>query len=93
MGRFRGMWLLLCAVLLFVAAPGGSAAKEEAVPRMTKEELKGRLGSPDLAVLDVRLGGEEAPARIPGAVFGDPDRVDAWASRYPKDRTIVVYCA
>ena len=44
-------------------------------------------------LLDVRLGGEEAPARIPGAVFGDPDKVDAWAFRYPKDRTIVVYCA
>lgn len=93
MGRFRGMWLLLCAVLLFVAAPDGTAAKEEAVPRMAKEELKRLLGSPDLVVLDVRFGGEASPTRIPGAVFEDPDKVDAWAFRYPKDRTIVVYCA
>lgn len=93
MGRFKGTWLLLCTVLLFVAAPDGSAAKEEAVPRMAGEKLKGLLGSPDLVVLDVRLGGEAAPTRIPGSVFEEPDKVDAWASKYPRDRTFVVYCA
>ena len=93
MGSMRGMWLLLCAGLLFVAVPDGSAAEGDAVPRITKEELKGLLGSPDLVVLDVRLGGEAAPSRIPGAVFEDPEKVGAWALRYPKYRTIVLYCA
>lgn len=93
MGWIRGIRLLMCAALLVVAAPSSLAAEGDAVPRMTKEELKGFLGSPDLVVLDVRLGGEEAPTRIPGAIFEDPEKVDAWALRYPRDRTIVVYCA
>ncbi|HEU5360757.1 MAG TPA: rhodanese-like sulfurtransferase, partial [Candidatus Deferrimicrobiaceae bacterium] len=48
------------------------AAGGEEAPRMTKEQLKGLLGNPDLIVIDVRWGGRNAPEKIPAAVFEDP---------------------
>jgi len=64
-------------------------------PRMSPEELKSRLGDEDLIVLDVRndKAWNEAKARIKGAVREDPNQVLAWYKRYPRDKTIVAYCA
>jgi hypothetical protein len=69
------------------------AASGDDVPRMTKEELKTLLDSPEVVILDVRLGGANAPERITGSVFEDAENVSDWAPRYPKDKTIVLYCS
>ena len=60
---------------------------------MTREELKTLLGSPEVVILDVRLGGRNAPERIKGSVFEDPENVSDWAPKYLKDKTIVLYCS
>lgn len=64
-------------------------------PRMTKEELKAKLGSPELVLLDVRTGKDWTGSgrKIPGAVREDPGAFSTWSSRYPKDKAIVLYCA
>jgi len=64
-------------------------------PRMTIEELRNRLDDPDLIVLDVRSDKafSGATARIKGAIREDPNQVLAWYKRYPRDKTIVAYCA
>ncbi len=79
------------ALAAFLAIP---AAAQEA-PRMTIEELKGRLGKPNLVVIDVRQDSDYklSNVKIQGAVREDPDKVDTWMSKYPKDKTIVFYCA
>jgi hypothetical protein len=69
------------------------AAGGDDVPRITKEELKTLLGSPEVVILDVRLGGGNAPERITGSVFEDPEDVSGWAPKYPKDKKIVLYCS
>jgi hypothetical protein len=75
------------------------AAKDEGAsgdaPRMTIKELKSMLGNPDLVILDNLVGDqwETVNQKLPGAVHEDPDNVDAWADKYPKDKIYVTYCA
>jgi rhodanese-related sulfurtransferase len=53
------------------------------------------LDNPDLVILDVRAqsdwkGGD---SKIKGAIREDPESVKSWASRVPKDKSIILYCA
>ena len=93
MGRKRGLLIvsLLAAVLTGSVMPFAWGGEE--APRMTREQLTALLGSPDLIVIDVRLEGKSAPKKIPGAVFEDPGKVDAWSANYPKGKKIVLYCS
>jgi len=70
-------------------------AKSTDAPRMTKDELKGMLGSPDLVIIDVRYGPDwkDSDSKIKGAIREDPEALQSWANKYPKDKTIVLYCA
>ena len=65
------------------------------VPKMTKEELRAMLDNPDVIVLDVRVGRDwkASEYKIEGAVRVDHSEVKSWASRYGKDKTLVIYCA
>ncbi|HBG04584.1 MAG: hypothetical protein A2075_21275 [Geobacteraceae bacterium GWC2_58_44] len=73
----------------------GKASAKGEVPRMTKEELKARLGAPDVIVLDVRAAQDwkAGEGRIAGAVREDPKAFDRWGAKYPKEKTLVLYCA
>lgn len=64
-------------------------------PRITMEELKSMLGDPNLVIIDSLVGDqwETVAQKLPGAVHEDPEDVDSWADKYPKDKTIVTYCA
>ena len=81
-------------VLVFLGAFLGQALAKEA-PRMTKEELKGLMGKPDVVLIDVRAKSdwEGSKEKIQGAVREDPKKVKEWASKYPKDKTLIFYCA
>ncbi len=65
------------------------------VPKMKKETLKTMLGNPDVIVVDVRQSRywKKSGQRIKGAVCEDPTKVEEWIKKYPKDKTIVFYCA
>ena len=65
------------------------------VPRMSKDELKAKLGSPDVVLLDVRAKNDwkGSSEKITGALRMDPQTVDAWAGTLPKGKGIVLYCA
>ena len=65
------------------------------VPRMTKDEAKALLGNPNLIILDVRAGSDwkKSDLKIEGAVREEPGNEAFWASKYPKDKTLVLYCA
>lgn len=71
------------------------AMAQEDFPRMTKEELKEMLGSPDLVIVDVRVGKDwkASEFKVKGAVREDPGNVDPAAGKYAKDKTLVLYCA
>jgi hypothetical protein len=93
MGRKRCLLLAVALAAMFVFPAAGSGGAGDGVPRMSKEELKGLLGSPDVVVLDVRLGGGNAQSRIAGALYEDPEKVDSWAGKYPRGKRIVLYCS
>ena len=79
-------------VFLVVAGLGFAAAD---VPRMTKDELKAKLGDPNIVVIDARAAGDwqKSDLKIKGAVREDPANSEAWVGKYPKDKTYVIYCA
>ncbi len=66
-----------------------------AVPRITREELKQKLDSPDPAgapvLLDVRLKYpyEHSTLKLPGAIRMHPQQVDA--GTLPRNREVVAY--
>jgi rhodanese-related sulfurtransferase len=62
---------------------------------MTTTELKDMLGSQDLVILDVRSGRDwsTSEVKITGAVRANGDDFGSWANSYPKEKTIVLYCA
>ncbi|MBW2148869.1 MAG: hypothetical protein JRG73_19165 [Deltaproteobacteria bacterium] len=83
--------VILATVGLFVM----TAAAAELVPRMTKEELKKLLGNSDIILMDVRTGKswKDSEFKIKGAVREDPKKFDSWADKYPKDKTLILYCS
>jgi predicted sulfurtransferase len=64
-------------------------------PRIEKDDLKAKIGNPEVVIIDVRsytdwlLSGE----KIQGAVRENYRDFDAWSAKYPKDKTLVLYCA
>ncbi len=86
---------LSATFFLTVLAVSVLAASAQEAPRITKEELKGMLDNPDVTIIDVRLGGdwENSGLKIKGAVREDPRNLDSVISKYPKEKTLVLYCA
>jgi len=93
MERILGALIVVVLAGIFPWQAPVAAAGGDDVPRMTKEELKTLLGSPEVVILDVRLDGGNAPERITGSVFEDPENVSDWAPKYPKNKKIVLYCS
>jgi rhodanese-related sulfurtransferase len=84
------------SLLFFLTGCLQSVATESNVPRITKEELRSMLGNPDVVILDVRASGDwkKSESKIKGALREDPSTdVKSWANKYPKEKTLVFYCA
>ena len=82
-------------IIFFMVVGCTTLAKSTDTLRMTKEELKAMLGSQNLIIIDVRYGTDwtGSDLKIKGAVREDPKAIDSWANKYPKDKTLVFYCA
>ena len=83
-------------ILLLISLLGGLPAIAYAsdVPKISKEELNAMLNSPDLVIIDVRRERDwkSSSLKIRGAAWEDFLDVEIWAQKYPKDKTIVLYC-
>jgi len=75
-----------------ITAEGVLAAEAS---RMEKDERKAKLGNPEVVVIDVRsytdwlLSGD----KINGAVRENYRDFDGRETKFPKDKTLVLYCA
>ena len=80
----------LCFAILGIFTFKASAQE---APKITKEEVLGMLGNPDVIIIDVRSGGDwnGSELKIKGAVREDPRNVSLWIDKYPKDKTLVFY--
>jgi rhodanese-related sulfurtransferase len=99
LGRFVAVGVLLAvsASLLVTGCKGQEEPKATGEPSLvlSKEALKGRLGDPELIVIDVRMSKawEDCDSKITGARREDPGTVSTWTKHYGKDKTIVLYCS
>ncbi len=94
----KGMNHLRKVAVFFSLAVGLFAVTEAlaaGVPRISKEDLLAMMTKPDVIIIDVRLSGDaaESGSKIKGAVREDPLKVESWMDKYPKDKTLVFYCA
>ena len=80
---------------LFVLSMGLSPSAAANVSIVTKEELKAQLDSSDVIILDARTGGDwkSSEFKIKGAMRASPNNFNEWAEVYPKNKTLVLYCA
>ncbi len=62
-------------------------------PRITKEETKVMIGSPELKIIDVRkpISWAGSSSKIQSAVRRDPGDLQ-WIEKYHFDQTLVMYC-
>ena len=72
-----------------------ASVAQSGVATMTKEELRAKLDRPDVVIIDVRLGKDwkASEEKIKGAMRVDSAEVESVAATYPKDTTLVLYCA
>jgi rhodanese-related sulfurtransferase len=86
---------LSIAVLVLLAVAYGMARAGDSSHEMTKEQLRPLLGKPDVIIIDVRTNydWDNSKRKIPGAVREEGMKFGSWMNKYPKDKTIVLYCA
>lgn len=88
-------WFVAMAVTLVFTAGFIVAASAADVPRMTKEDLKGKLGDSNVVIVDMRTGSDwkASDQKIKGAIREKAQNVSEWAPNLDKSKTIVLYCA
>ncbi|HAK59186.1 MAG TPA: hypothetical protein DCO77_02220 [Nitrospiraceae bacterium] len=81
-------------VVMSTACAATKKTGPQEIPRMTKEELKANLDGGSIVIIDVRIPKDydNSDKKIRGAVRENPMDVRYWTA-YPKDKTIVLYCA
>ena len=86
-------YLVTAAVLLLVALTY-CLARADDPHMMTKEQLLPLLGKPNVIVIDVRTNydWDNSKRKIKGAVREEGMKFASWMNKYPKDKTIVLYC-
>lgn len=85
--------LIIGLTILLIACTTTQSSGD--TPRIGKDELKAKLGSAEIVLIDVRTGSDwdKSSEKISGAVRMDAEGVDTWAATLPKDKEIVLYCA
>jgi len=99
--RRMALFVALLVVLALIATGFvGTATRSEAdltadsVRKISIDGLKALLGKPDVVILDVRTAHDwdDSKTKIKGAIRADYHDAASWVEKYPKDKTIVLYC-
>ena len=92
----KGKIFIIGLLVVFAGAAFASTKKESlwGGPRITKDELRANLDNDDYVIIDVRIPNhyDNSDEKIIGAIRENPMDVNFWYP-YPKDKTIVLYCA
>ena len=93
MKNFAASLMFSFFMLLVVSGCANSPFSDDAVPRISKENVKTQMGESNLILLDTRTGSDwnKSDQIIKGAKRADPKNVSEWENAYPKDATIVFY--
>jgi hypothetical protein len=70
-----------------------AAETDENVPAISVHQVQHQLNNPDVIIIDVRKYRNwwRSSQKILSAVREDPSKVDEWAQKYPKDKSLIFY--
>jgi rhodanese-related sulfurtransferase len=87
-------YVISMVLMAFIVLAYGAARADDA-HAMTKEQLLPLLGKSDVIIIDVSSneGWEARDKKIPGALREEPMKFESWMNKYPKDKTIILYCS
>ncbi len=87
--------MMACFVFLLIFGPAAVAGDTQNVPRISVQQAKKLMGSPDTIVIDVRKYRNwwRSSKKIPTAVREDPSKVDQWIEKFDKNQTLIFYCS
>jgi rhodanese-related sulfurtransferase len=92
----KGKIFIIGLLVVFAGAECASTKKASlwGGARITKDELRANLDNDGYVIIDVRIPShyDGSDEKIKGAVRENPMDVSFWYP-YPKDKTIVLYCA
>ena len=56
------------------------------------QDLKSTIAN--VTLIDVRRKSDldSDPSKLPGATWHDPEQIETWATRLPKEKEVVLYC-
>jgi hypothetical protein len=80
--------------LLIISSTGFSVADNaENVPAISVHQVKQLLNKSDTIIIDVRKYRNwwRSSKKILSAVREEPSKVDQWAQKYPKDKSLIFY--
>jgi len=91
-GKNSFLTMIVLAIFLTLLTSIGITAD---VNKMTKEQLKNIMDDDTVSILDARKGRDWSSSefKIKGADRVDPKKFDISSAIYPKDNTLVLYCA
>jgi len=92
--RLSNFKYLLFSLLIVVLA-ASFARGAEGITLIDKDQLKAELTAPGVIVIDVRAthDWDSSQWKIQGAQRQTPADTQEWMAKYPKDTTLVLYCA
>jgi len=89
--------LTIYTVLFLLAALGCAQVSLQpgGIQRISAERLRDMLGRSDVIVVDVRSPSDwnGSRSKISGAVWENPYHLSAEINRFPRQKTLVFYCA
>jgi hypothetical protein len=93
--NFLFLFTVLISLLALSISCDLSADSSSDVPRISVAEVKQRLGSSDMIIIDVRKTRNwwSSSKKILSATRENPSKVSQWIGKYAKDQTLVFYCA
>lgn len=88
----KNFLLLVVTVFLWT---GAIPALADDFRIMNKEELRAKLGSHEVTILDVRSEPHwnASDNKIPGAIRLPGEKIDIWSENFHKNTPMVLYCA
>lgn len=93
--KFIRQGAVACIVFLLIFSNKGfsDADNDKTVPDISVHQVKQLLNNSDVIIIDVRKYRNwwQSSKKILSAVREDPSKVDQWAQKYPKDKSLIFY--
>jgi hypothetical protein len=89
----RGIIAYIILLLIFSSTDFSAADHDKNVPGISVHQVKQLLNNSDVIIIDVRKYRNwwRSSKKILSAVRENPSKVDQWALKYPKDKSLIFY--